>query len=1190
MITREFIHRKLPLIGLVLALCLLVISMTGVNEVGDTDHWASNVSARVENRLEVLDRHIADAFENEPGGQMSMSVPEDMVLYHYVNDSLLFWHNQFPVTNDDITSIMIFQRLTPLNSRLVSPLSEITEELTYLNLGSKWYLAKAVDGEKNDRIIAGIEIKNSLINDISNSDNGINPALKLPVKYTVEPLGYSGGSAVYVDDHPLFKVIYESGAESPFFYSSILKWLALILFTLAMTLFLAGHRTVKAFLAVVPMITVLTAVAYVWGLKLNGIYEIFSPTIYADDVFPSLGALILLNGYILIMSICVFFIKGRITKFLTQDKGRAKVRLAIFGTVLIVLSGLLLVYSLITLRSFIMNSSVPLELYKINSRIGYAILVYLSYTGLLSCLLIYLQMLRPVIWEFTGKHYNVFERKHLILFAFVAALYFSLTASSLGFRKEQDRVMVWANRLAVERDLGLEIQLRSVEEAIAGDMLISTLTRMENSSGMVLNRVTEYYLNRTRQAYNIGVLLYREGDVPGQNIITSILQNGEPIADGSRFLFFSDKNGRGGYAGIFIYYQPEVGLTRMILQIEQKSNKEDRGYHNILSQFRQPTDVNIPSLYSYAKYRNGHLSSYKGNFPYPTVSNIYEKAGDGTEELAISRTKGNIHFISRISEDEIIVVTRSRRNAMLYFISFSYLFIFLALLMIAISGKRSRKDKSFKNNYFRTRINLILFTSSFLILASMAAVSIFFVYQRNEANMFNIMSSKISTVQGLLESRTRYANSWSDLNTPAFANALEDISNTTKSDITLFTPGGKVFRSTSPEVFEKLILGSRINQDAFYNIRNRNQRFYIHKEKIAGYQYWSLYAPIFNEQGDIIAIMSIPYTDRNYDFRREAFFHAAIIMNLFLLLLIISLLISTREVNSMFSPLVEMGKKMNSADINNLEYILYKRDDEISSLVDAYNRMVKDLSDSTRQLAQAERDKAWSQMARQVAHEIKNPLTPIKLEIQRLIRLKHNNNPKWEEKFDTVAAVVLEHIQILSETANEFSTFAKLYTEDPVLVDLDKTLKDQLVIFDNRENIRFTYIGMEEAYVMAPKPQLIRVFVNLITNAIQAVEIMQKEAEERGEAVCEGKIQIYLRNSIKEGCYDIVFDDNGPGVKGENLDKLFTPNFTTKTGGTGLGLAICRNIIQKCNGEITYQKSFTLNGASFTVTIPKHQS
>jgi nitrogen fixation/metabolism regulation signal transduction histidine kinase len=285
-----------------------------------------------------------------------------------------------------------------------------------------------------------------------------------------------------------------------------------------------------------------------------------------------------------------------------------------------------------------------------------------------------------------------------------------------------------------------------------------------------------------------------------------------------------------------------------------------------------------------------------------------------------------------------------------------------------------------------------------------------------------------------------------------------------------------------------------------------------------------------------------------------------------------------------------MGKKMSNADINTLEHIEYEGDDEISSLVKAYNRMVKELKESTVKLAQAERDKAWSQMARQVAHEIKNPLTPIKLQLQRLIRLKMNNNPKWEEKFDEVSAVILEHIDILTETANEFSTFAKLYSEDPVLIDLDKTLKDQLVIFDNKDNISIRYIGMEEAYVMAPKPQLIRVFVNLITNAVQAVEISQKEAVERGEQPGEGKVCIYLRNSIKDGYYDIVVDDNGPGVSEENQDKLFTPNFTTKSSGTGLGLAICRNIIEKCEGEISYQRSFTLGGASFTVTLPKYQA
>jgi nitrogen fixation/metabolism regulation signal transduction histidine kinase len=288
----------------------------------------------------------------------------------------------------------------------------------------------------------------------------------------------------------------------------------------------------------------------------------------------------------------------------------------------------------------------------------------------------------------------------------------------------------------------------------------------------------------------------------------------------------------------------------------------------------------------------------------------------------------------------------------------------------------------------------------------------------------------------------------------------------------------------------------------------------------------------------------------------------------------------------MFTPLIEMGKKMNRADINNLEPIVYNREDEISSLVEAYNRMVAELSISTEKLALAERDKAWSQMARQVAHEIKNPLTPIKLEIQRLIRMKQKGGGAWEEKFDKVTAVVLEHIDILTETANEFSTFAKLYSEDPVLIDLDKTLKDQLQIFDNKENVHIQYMGMPEAYVMAPKPQLIRVFVNLLTNAIQAVEIQQKEALELGKEPEKGRVLICLRKSTIEGYYDIVFDDNGPGVSDDNLHKLFTPNFTTKSGGTGLGLAICRKIIEKCEGEIRYQRSFALGGASFIVTLP----
>ena len=1178
-----FTHKRLALAGLILSLAFLVISMTGIGRAQDTEAVAEKVSVRVEKRLRVLDGHINKVLQTSPDEiMMPERIPDDMVIYLYANDSLMSWNNQFPILNDRISVKVPFERMMPSNNRITSPLTDITEVPEYMNLGSKWYIVKAIEGESGNKVIAGLEIKNSLMGDISRNNNGANPRIKIPKTHTVNPISETSGSAVYISGRPLFKVSFDPVRQNSFVGHSNLRWCALLIFVTAMVVFLAGNRRFKVYFTVVPIMTVLLAMSYVWGMRMNGSNTLFSPGLFADGTFFSLGALLIVNTYITLINICTFLLKSRLTRAVSSKRWK----LILYGVVLVICIAATGVYIHTTMRSVLENSNINLELYRAGSKIIYSIIVYASYTGLLLCMLMQIHMLKPVVSEFIGANMNMLSRKAIIAFALITAAYFSIMSSTHGLKKERDRAVVWANRLAVERDLGLELQLRSVEESISADQLISYLSAMENSSGMIMNRITEYYLNRTKQAYNIGVMVFKEGDNTGEAILYNMINNGEPIADGSRFVFLSDTYGRNSYAGIFMYYVPGHGVSRMIIQIEPYSNKEDTGYSRIMGRFRQPGDVNIPSHYSYAKYKGGRISSYKGIFPYPTVPDSFNSIAETNGEISVSRNMGDVHFITRIGPDETIVITRPKRNILTYFTSFSYMF-FVLLLLTFIFPDREKMRRPVQSNYFRTRINIILFMSSFLILAGMASVSIAFVYKRNEKNMYNLMSSKVSTVQGLIEDRTRYVQDWNELSNPAFAAVLKDVSVATKSDITLYTPGGKVFRSTSPEVFEKLILGSRIDQDAFFKIRNRNQRFYINRESIAGYKFWTLYAPLLNEQGDIIAIMSLPYTDRNYDFRSEAMFHASLLINLFLILLVVSLLISTRIVNSMFRPLMEMGKKMSNADINTLEHIGYDGDDEISSLVQAYNLMVKELKESTMKLAQAERDKAWSQMARQVAHEIKNPLTPIKLEIQRLIRLKQNNNPKWEEKFDQVAAVILEHIQILSDTANDFSTFAKLYTEEPVLVDLDKTLQDQLMIFDNKENIKFTYIGMEEAYVMAPKPQFIRVLVNMITNAIQAIEISQREMEEGGEEPVPGHIIICLRNSSRDGFYDITIEDNGPGVKGENLDKLFTPNFTTKTGGTGLGLAICRNIIEKCGGDIRYQKSFSLGGACFVINIPK---
>ncbi|MBR2162515.1 MAG: GHKL domain-containing protein [Bacteroidales bacterium] len=1185
--TDDFTKKKLPLFILFLAFSFFMMSMIGNSGESKTSEVAERTAERLEKRLSVLDGYVMEAMDTREG--CLEDVPDDMVIYKYENDSLQSWSNQFPIINDDISRRLVVQRLTDISDRVHSQLINADEKVSYMNLGPKWYVIKSYEGEDNIRIIAGIEIKNNLIDDLNSNDNGTDPYLRIGDRYSVAPITTTGGSAVLIDDVPLFKILYNSDHATHFFDNTLLRWMGLLLLVVASILFLAGHKTFKVFFTVTATLTALTLIAFGWEQQIGDSSELFSPTLYADGpVFFSLGALILLNTYITVLHICAYMMRENIAVFVRSVRKKRRLYLTIYAIICVVLGVGTLIYTHMTLKSLILNSNISMELYRGNSQIHYTALVYVSYTGLLFCIMLMIQSVQPLLRELYGIRYNVFRVKNLAAFAFCCSVYFTINSAVLGFRKEQDRVTVWANRLAVERDLGLELQLRSVEEQIASDQLIATLVTMDNTQAMIMGRISEYYLSRTRQGYNTSVKLFSDQDRPGLAYFNEILRSGTAIAQGSNFYFLTDSNGRSRYAGTFAFFSQDKGLIRMLIEIEPDSNREDRGYYSILGRFSNPGDINIPALYSYAKYTSDKMISYKGNYPYPTVYSHVDKGRlyeDGEEVL---RLNGYVHFLHLVSDDEMIVISRPKRGAMVYFTSFSYLFLALCAVLY-VFARSDEKKKAFKSNYFRTRINTILFVSSFLILASMTVISVIFVYKRNEANMQNLMSTKINTIQALIENRVRKAESWTDLRSQEFSAALEIIGNTTKSDITLYSPSGKVFLSTTPEVFDKMILGSRIDQKAFHNIRHLNQRFFIHREKIDDYSYWSMYAPVFNDQGEMIAIISSPYTDRNYDFRREAFFHAALIFNLFILMLIVSLLFSTREVNSMFSPLIEMGKKMNVADVHNLEYIIYKRDDEISSLVDAYNRMVHDLSDSTKQLAQAERDKAWSQMARQVAHEIKNPLTPIKLQIQRLIRMKQNGNPAWEERFDEVTSVVLEHIDILTETANEFSTFAKLYSEEPVLMDLDKTLKDQLVIFDNKDNVGIQYIGLNDAFVMAPKPQLIRVFVNLITNAVQAVEIQQKEALERGEETVKGKVLISLRNSIRDGYYDVVVEDNGPGVSEENKDRLFTPNFTTKSSGTGLGLAICRNIIEKCDGEISYQKSFVLGGASFIVTLPKHR-
>ena len=593
----------------------------------------------------------------------------------------------------------------------------------------------------------------------------------------------------------------------------------------------------------------------------------------------------------------------------------------------------------------------------------------------------------------------------------------------------------------------------------------------------------------------------------------------------------------------------------------------------------------IPVQYSYAKYIGGKLVSYKGDYAYPTV--LGGKFKSALANSAERAAYGNyVHFYEELSPEESIVISRPRIGVLRYVVAGCMIFL-LAYFWISAFTLGRKRTSDFEKNYYKSRVNAVILLSMTMTLVTMSLIMVFFVYKRNDENVRKLMSSKITTIQSLVANRVRGFSSFTEMTGQDVSAILDEVARYTRTDISLYSPGGKVFNSTSPEIFERMIIGSRTNPEAYRNIMYNRKRFYIHKERIAGRPFYTMYAPLINDKGDILAILGAPYTDSGLSFKSDAVFHSIFVIIVFFILLILTRFFTTKVVDKMFGPLSVMGRKMLSARTGGLEYIIYDKEDEISSLVRAYNLMVHDLYESGKQVAQAERERAWSEMARQVAHEIKNPLTPMKLEIQRLIRMKRNNDPKFELRFEDAARVILDSIDVLTDTANEFSTFAKLYSEEMVDIDLDALASDQISMFDNRDDIRFEYYGLKGAVVRGPKPQLTRVFVNLLTNAVQALDSRTADAGDNENEPFRGHIVLSLRNSSKDGFYDIVVEDNGPGIKDENRARLFTPNFTTKSSGTGLGLAICKNIIERCGGEIFYSRSFALGGACFTVRYPK---
>jgi nitrogen fixation/metabolism regulation signal transduction histidine kinase len=258
----------------------------------------------------------------------------------------------------------------------------------------------------------------------------------------------------------------------------------------------------------------------------------------------------------------------------------------------------------------------------------------------------------------------------------------------------------------------------------------------------------------------------------------------------------------------------------------------------------------------------------------------------------------------------------------------------------------------------------------------------------------------------------------------------------------------------------------------------------------------------------------------------------------------------------------------------NNEKIEWKRRDEIGQMVDEYNRMIDELAKSADLLARSERETAWREMARQVAHEIKNPLTPMKLSVQHLEKAWKDRTPDWDDRLKRFTESMTEQIESLSAIASEFSDFAKMPVTRPEILDINEVLENVKALYFDTSRIRFEFLydsGIPHT-ILGDRKQLLRVFTNLINNAIQAIGDNEK-----------GMIRIELESSGNR--YHLKISDSGKGISAALSDRIFQPNFTTKSGGMGMGLAIVKSIIQGLGGEISFT-SGEGSGTTFLLVFP----
>lgn len=776
---------------------------------------------------------------------------------------------------------------------------------------------------------------------------------------------------------------------------------------------------------------------------------------------------------------------------------------------------------------------------------------------------------------------------YLMLFAFYA----TFVINQANSHKEIQTRKLLAIEISTDRDKVAEYVFNEINEQVYQDETLKKLLteireEIPGSEEQIIDYLRQNYFGRFWLRYDVFITICFPGKQlyikPTHQIVDcqdyfmqQIKTFGEPTQEPNLFYMFPG-SGELFYLA-FLGFQKEkqeIGYPITIfIEISSKGLRRGIGYPELLLDKLSPIRSEL-ARYSYVYYYHGEIVRSVGQYSYSTIEYLMPDDPDG---FTFFNKDGFHHLKYRTGSDSAVVISKKEPGLFGFMAPFAYLFIFLSLfiycflLIININESKKNATISFRNRIQNTLFLFLLFSFMFS-----AITSLFYIVRLSNSKNRDVLSEKSKSVLVELETELSTHSELSEAEADFLRVYLARYSQVFFTDINLYDTRGMLLASSRPEIFDEGLISKRMNQKAFQQLSEFGRISLIHEEQIRNHNFLSAYSSIKNYRNQIIGFLNLPYFARQGELRQEISNFLVTFTNIYVILIALGLLITLFLSNFLLRPLQILRENIGKMQISKPgQQIKWKHQDEIGQLISEYNRMTNELAVSAERLAKSERESAWREMAKQVAHEIKNPLTPMKLSIQHLQKAWDEKVDDFDERIRRFTDTLTQHIDALSEIATAFSDFARLPGNNQQQhTDLEATIKTAIGLFENSGNIKI-HFSFQEGYqyrIHSDDKQLLRVFNNLIKNAIQSFE--------PGKA---GRIDITLSQTGKY--YKIEIRDNGSGIKEEEKVKIFSPSFTTKTSGMGLGLAIVRATIESLNGTITFDSQEGY-GTTFHIKIP----